>query len=408
MNIAQTFVRRPRRLAIRRLNFVIHLWAGILLAVYLVVIGATGSILVLRSEIESLCGLKQWQNIHANPPYADIATVVANLQEKYPRSHIVSVMTPSAGQSTFVAVLQSRRQFRVACDPRTGAILGEFSRKPNWLDFVRELHETLLIRRNGRVLNGVGAAFLLLLNATGLVIWWPGIRTWRRALVVDLKRGWRRINFDLHSAAGFWTLAIVSFWAVTGIYFAWPRQTFLFVNSFSPVISARPPAIIVPLDDTTQAPQALDLHRIIDHARQVDPDTTLGGVLFPYGRRAPLGVLMHRRESPGREYDDTVYFNPHTGDYISTWRYGVNVTLGDWFIWLQVPLHFGTYWGLGVKLIWAAAGLAIPLLTITGLLMYWNRVLRKTWRRMGSQTPFRAPRPLSSGPAGTREKAVHQ
>ena len=41
----------------------------------------------------------------------------------------------------------------------------------------------------------------------------------------------------------------------------------------------------------------------------------------------------------------------------------MNQSLGDWIIWSQVPLHFGTFWGLGVKLVWAAAGLAIPLLT---------------------------------------------
>ena len=52
------------------------------------------------------------------------------------------------------------------------------------------------------MLNGVGAAFLLLLNATGMVIWWPGIRNWKRALKVDFERNWRRINFDLHRLGG--------------------------------------------------------------------------------------------------------------------------------------------------------------------------------------------------------------
>ena len=69
--------------------------------------------------------------------------------------------------------------------------------------------------------------------------------------------------------------------------------------------------------------------------------------------RAPLAILMRRRNSPGYEYVDTVYFNPYNGEYISTWRYGVNQSLGDWIIWSQVPLHFGTYWGLGVKIVWA-------------------------------------------------------
>lgn len=267
----------------------------------------------------------------------------------------------------------------MACDPKEGKVLGEFPRERNWLDFVQELHESLFIHHMGRVLNGVGAAFLLLLNITGIVIWWPGIRNWKRALKVDFERGWRRVNFDLHVSVGFWTILIASFWAVSGIYFGWPRQFFQFVNAISPVITARPPAIVVPRESIPPDP---DLRALVQHAYLLDPGTTLGGIAFPYSRRAPLGILMRRRNSPGFEYVDTVYFNPYNSEYISTWRYGVNQSLGDWIIWSEVPLHFGTYWGLGVKVVWATVGLAIPLLTVTGLLMYWNRVLRRRWRRL--------------------------
>jgi uncharacterized iron-regulated membrane protein len=99
---------------------------------------------------------------------------------------------------------------------------------------------------------------------------------------------------------------------------------------------------------------------------------------------------MRRRDTPGREYMDTVYLNPYTGQYISTWRYGVNQSLGDWIVWSQVPLHFGTYWGWTVKLIWALAGLAIPLLALTGLVLYWNRVLRRKWKRLRRPNPAAA------------------
>jgi len=376
------YFHRPQKLAVRRLNFQVHLWVGIILTLYLVAIGFTGSILVFRPELERLCGLKPWQGIQVKVPVADIATVVENLTEAYPRLHIVSVDAPTEEDATFVAVLEGRSRIKVACGPKLGKVLGEFPRGRNWLDVVQELHESLLIPRRdrGRMLNGVGAVFLLLLNATGLVIWWPGIRNWKRALKVDFDRKWRRINFDLHVSIGFWTILIASFWAVSGIYFGWPRQIFLFVNSLSPVINARPPAIsVAPESDAAQP----DLHALVARATAIDPGTTIGGIAFPYSRRAPLAILMRRRNSPGYEYVDTVYFNPYNGSYISTWRYGVNQSLGDWIIWLQVPLHFGTYWGLGVKIVWVAAGLAIPLLAVTGLLMYWNRALRRKWKRLG-------------------------
>jgi uncharacterized iron-regulated membrane protein len=49
---------------------------------------------------------------------------------------------------------------------------------------------------------------------------------------------------------------------------------------------------------------------------------------------------------------------------------------------LLAPLHFGTAYGTGVKILWALLGILLPLLAITGTLMYWNRYLSKKWRAL--------------------------
>jgi uncharacterized iron-regulated membrane protein len=381
MTFFERLARRPQQLWVRQLNFQVHQWAGIILALYLVIIGVTGSILVFRTELEDLSGLNPWHNRQAREPFADVRTVVEKLQAAYPHFRMISIASPSQTNPTFVTILQGRQgRIKVASSAESGEVLGVFPRRRTWIDFVRDLHETLLVRRTGRILNGVGGAILLLLSLTGLVIWWPGVRNWKRALSVDFRRNWRRINYDTHSAAGFWTLLIVGFWAASGIYFAWPQQIFGFVNSLSPVVTARPPVITVTPDADASKP---DLASLVRRASAIDPGTTLSEVAFPYSQRAPLEIRMRRGSGSGREYEDTVYFSPYDGGYLGIWRYGVNQSLGDWIIWSEVPLHFGTYWGVGVKLVWVAAGLAIPLLTITGLLMYWNRSLRRKWRRLG-------------------------
>ena len=367
----------------RQLNFQIHLWVGIILSLYMIVIAVTGAILVFRAEFEALIGLKPWQGIQATGPVADLTAVIGNVKAAYPRGQLMAVFTPTEGEPTFVALVQSfersRTEIRVAADPTTGKIMGEFPRKESWLSVVTRLHETLLIGPGGRRINGYGAAFLLLLNITGMVVWWPGIQTWVRALKVDFRRTWRRINFDLHRAAGFWTLALTSFWAISGVYFGWPAQTFRWVDKISPVVTARPPVIAVQPRRDIAPP---DLHAMLSQASRVDPGTTLMGIAFPSTRRAPLRILMRRRPGPGYEYADNLFFDPYDGRYLASWRYGINQTLGDWIIWLQIPMHFGTYWGLGVKIVWALAGLAIALLTVTGALMYWNRWLRRKWKHL--------------------------
>jgi uncharacterized iron-regulated membrane protein len=385
MNFLRQFVRRPQRLWIRRFNFQLHLWTGIILALYFIVIGITGSILVFREELDAWAGLKPWHRLRFDKPAADVETVLTNVKAAYPRGRLLSVLMPTEHDPTFIATVQGRGVIKVAADPVTGVVLGVLPRDESWVGVIQRLHVNLFLGAVGRKLNGVAAAFLLLLNLTGLVIWWPGIKLWTRALKIDLRRKWRRVNWDLHNAIGFWTLSIVTIWAVSGVYFAWPRQTFEFVNRLSPIVTARPPAVSVPPGDA--APES-DLRAMIARAKDADQGTTVKGIAFPFNRRAPLLIFMSRGNDVGYEYADTLYFNPGTGELLKVWRYGINETLGDWFIWLQIPIHFGTYWGVWVKILWAVLGVALPLLTITGALMYWNRSLSKKWKQMkSSATP---------------------
>jgi uncharacterized iron-regulated membrane protein len=383
MNLFGRFLRRPQGVWLRQANFQVHLWVGIILALYMILIGVTGSILVLREELETLSGLRPWHDLQVTGPSADIVNVIQNIRTAYPRARLISVLAPTETDPIFVAHIQGGGRgpgaLNVAAHPTTGQILGPLPRRRSWISVLRDLHITLLIGITGRQTNGVLAGFLLLLNITGMVVWWPGLKSWTRALTVDFRRTWRRVNFDLHRAVGFWTLGIVTLWAISGVYFGFPSQTFAFINRLSPIVTARPPLLGVPPQNNVVPP---DLHALIAQAQLLDPGTTLKGIGFPGNRRAPLQIYMRRGKGIGFEYADTLYFNPYDGTYLTTWKYGVNQSLGDWFIWSQIPLHFGTFWGWGVKILWVLMGLSIPLLTVTGALMYWNRYLRRKWKHL--------------------------
>ena len=355
---------------IRRLSFQLHFWVGILLALYVIVIGLTGSVLVFRAELERAASPWPWKP--AGSARANITTVMRNVRAAYPHWLLTSVQAPTPHQPGFIAFVQSRTRLRVACDPATGAVLGEVPAGPGWLGVVAGLHERLLLTgRQGRVVNGVGGALLLWMCLTGLVLWWR-----RRAVLVDFRRRWRRINFDLHSAAGFWALPFLLIWGASAIYFAWPAQVFGWVRVVSPIVNSTPPRIgVIPQDSDA------DIDAIIRQAATADPGTKWKGLRLPSGPRSPLQVVMGRSGGEGTDYEDILFFDQYTGNHLGTWRYGANQTFGDLVIWAQQPLHFGTSWGLGVKIVWALMGLAIPLLAVTGLLMYWNRMLRRKFKR---------------------------
>jgi uncharacterized iron-regulated membrane protein len=87
-----------------------------------------------------------------------------------------------------------------------------------------ELHDDLLAGPTGRSVNGVGALLIVVLAFTGIVIWWPGIKTWRRSLTVHRNVGWQRFIWGLHSMIGFWSLGFILLFGVSGAYLGNPER----------------------------------------------------------------------------------------------------------------------------------------------------------------------------------------
>jgi uncharacterized iron-regulated membrane protein len=107
----------------------------------------------------------------------------------------------------------------------TGSIIvyrDELSRWP-FVERIVRLHTNLLLGLTGRFVNGIGGICLTLLCLSGAIIWWPGVKNWRRSLTVSWGAQFPRINWDLHSALGYWCFFFVLLWGVSGIYFSFPQ-----------------------------------------------------------------------------------------------------------------------------------------------------------------------------------------
>ncbi len=101
-----------------------------------------------------------------------------------------------------------------------------------------DFHTNLLAGPTGSVINGIGALSLLLLCLTGAVIWWPGMKHWRRSVSVSWRASFPRVNWDLHSALGFWCFGFVVVWGLSAVYFVFTTQfeALLLFNLNSPFI----------------------------------------------------------------------------------------------------------------------------------------------------------------------------
>jgi uncharacterized iron-regulated membrane protein len=87
-----------------------------------------------------------------------------------------------------------------------------------------DFHTNLLAGSTGRWLNGLGGLWVTLLCLTGAVIWWPGVEHWRRSLTVEWGARFPRLNWDVHSAFGFWGFPLVLMWGVSAVYMVFPYE----------------------------------------------------------------------------------------------------------------------------------------------------------------------------------------
>ena len=267
----------------------------------------------------------------------------------------------------------SGRMRRWLADPSSGALQPA---PRTWLDWVLDLHYYLLLPKAwGMQVNAAGAAVLLLLAGTGIVLWWPGVRLWARGLRVNTSASWRRINYDLHSAIGFWTLAIVLWWAISGVYFGWYRQVSAAVAVLSPLKGMAAPAP-TQFASPSVASRA-SLAAVIAAAQSAAPRGRLWSISDPDLHSSDLYLLFDRGAPGDFSHRDIVRVRAADARLLSVWHYGENHSAGDWFLWSMHPLHFGTLWGPAIKVLWAAFGVALAILSVTGTLMYWNRYLRR-------------------------------
>ena len=228
------FIKRPERNWLRRMVFQIHLWTGIGVGLYIFVISVTGSAIVFRREITRLA----WTPPQVTPagPLMTADQLTAAAKKAYPRFETFRVkFDRNLTRAAVVTMTRGQRARERAFDPYTGKDLSDVGTDEPWLlNFTVKLHDDLLADRTGRLVNGAGALLLLILCATGAVIWWPGIRRWWRALLVWRGVGWKRFNFDLHSALGFWLFLFVLMWGVSGIYLSYAEPFTWLVDKLQP------------------------------------------------------------------------------------------------------------------------------------------------------------------------------
>jgi uncharacterized iron-regulated membrane protein len=219
MALFRTWVHHPQSVWLRRAIFQVHLWTGLAIGLYIVVISLSGSALVFRDRIFKSLGQKPHpvRVIGSRVPDATLRTAA---EKAFPGYRAGYVFRGKTRDQASIVVLERRGKYKQELfDPYTASDLGPA--EPfvlTALTWLADLHFDLLAGEEGRRWNGYAAILVTLMCLTAVALWWPGIGNWRGSLAARSTHNWKRFNWELHSMIGFWTFAFTLMWSFTGIY----------------------------------------------------------------------------------------------------------------------------------------------------------------------------------------------
>ncbi|HEY1129937.1 MAG TPA: PepSY domain-containing protein [Roseateles sp.] len=366
----------------RRFWLKLHRWLALALALPLLVVALLGSSLVVLKPLDRWLNAELF-SVPAGAAAPDLLERTRQIlrAEFGPGASFVLRPPREPGESLRATVRGTPWEGFVHFDPRDGRELGRRGEREGAFNFVFELHSSLLMNETGKPLLAVLALAYAVLLVGGLVLWWP--KRWKQGFALVLDRGLLRGLFDLHRTGGAVLGLLIAVPVFSGAYMAWkpiPQA----VTSIAGQVPLAPPNVSA--GEGARPPVALDM--LVATARARFDGAPAGYIAVPAVGAKPVRVRLILADDPHPNGLTSVWMHPLTGALLRVDRWN-ELDAGARANSVIYPLHTGELGGLALEVVNALLGLALVLLGVAGLWLWWLR------RRPEKQRPPRGRRDLA-------------
>ncbi|HEY3616463.1 MAG TPA: PepSY-associated TM helix domain-containing protein [Candidatus Sulfotelmatobacter sp.] len=351
--------------AFRNLILNLHLWIGIASAILLLLAGVSGALLVFEAQIDRALNPKLARVTPASTTLS-LTELKAALERQYPGSRVLAFDISDSDDASYGAYLlsPSGSGMNLAVDQHTGKTLGA------WDDhrFTRQLHgfhTHLLAGEIGSAIVGWSAVILLFLCISGLFLWWRS-----KIFGINFQTSGPKFQYDLHSTVGVLSLVVMLAFAFTGIVVHWERPAQKWANQVSHV----PTRIPLPQPDPpVPGALALDPSRLVAVAQAAVPAARVTALNLSDTAARPVLVIMKFPEDHTPAGRTRVFLDQYSGKVLAVNSSRAAPAAVSYVTRLNREIHTGDIGGWPTRIIAAVFSLALPLLAVSGPLLWWQR-----------------------------------
>ncbi|RYX96810.1 MAG: PepSY domain-containing protein [Comamonadaceae bacterium] len=397
----------------------VHRWAGLTVALFLIVAGLTGAVTSWDHELD------EWLNadimhtpgrgplkdpmalravVEAADPRTQVSYITLGLEEGHAASFLVRPLSDPATGKPYVLDYNN-----VFVDPVTGLISGHrdsnavsMSRR-SLMPFLRTVHYSLHIPafwgtdRWGYWLMGGVALVWLLDSFVALYLTTPRrlkkptadaperhrkpaswFGRWKPSWLLRWKAGGYKLNFDLHRAGGLWVWGIIIVVSFTSFSLNLYREIFYPVMSLVSTTTPGPYETQKPAPFGSYLTPKLDFPEAVAAAQAEAVrrgfKTPAGGIWYG-GDFAFYNVSFFDPENEsgvGGMGLSNIYIDAMDGRVLGAYEPWKG-SAADVFVQLQLPLHSGRILGMPGRIMMSAMGLIVAMLSVTGIVIWWRK-----------------------------------
>ena len=348
----------------------VHLWLGVGAAIFLVILGLTGSVIAFENDID------HWLHpglyyVQAGPQALPEAELIQKVEHHFAPARVAVVHI--FRQPDLAHVMQLNDRSTVMVSPVDGHILGRItgpSATQKMIGYVHQLHTHLVpdprsaqkAARIGSVIVQSAGFILCLLVVLGMILWW---RTKRAS--IQWRAQWFRVCFDAHHAIGIYSALFLFIAALTGVLVE--REDIIMRLTHSPEPLRFPQLQSGAAGDAIP----ISVDRALGIALAAIPGTTATDVQLPLNPKGVFLVVLRVPEETSETAHSYIFIDQYSGKVLHEMNF-LTDSPGYRVIRFNRSIHTGDVWGTPGHVLVSLSSLLLVVMVITGLVIWFKKL----------------------------------